>query len=208
MKTLTKISISTITFLALCLPLASCVNTSMRTMNSAPDVPVSDEISADYKIGPEDVLEVSVWRNESLSKTVTVRPDGKISLPLIGDVQVAGQTAEQVREAIAAQLKGYYKEPPQVSLIVLQTSGHVIYIMGEVQRPAQYQVKRGTTFLQAIALAGGFTPFASTNDIVVLRKSNENNNQTAIAIRSKDIFSGRNLGSNILLKPGDTIVVR
>jgi polysaccharide biosynthesis/export protein len=80
--------------------------------------------------------------------------------------------------------------------------------MGEVQRPAQYQVKRGTTFLQAIALAGGFTPFASTNDIVVLRNSNGNNEQIARPLRYKDIISGRNLGDNILLKPGDTIVIR
>jgi polysaccharide export outer membrane protein len=171
-------------------------------------MPERHEISADYQIGPEDVLEVSVWRNEALSKTVTVRPDGKISLPLIGDVQVAGQTADQVREAITAQLKAYYKEPPQVSLIVLQTNGYVVYIMGEVQRPAQYQVKRGTTFLQAVALAGGFTPFASTNDIVVLRKSDKNSEQIAIPIRSKDILSGKNLANNILLKAGDTIVVR
>jgi polysaccharide export outer membrane protein len=180
----------------------------MQAVSSVHDIPANHEISPDYKIGTEDVLEISVWRNEALSKTVTVRPDGKISFPLIGDIQVAGQTADQVREAITAQLKGYYKEPPQVSLIVLQTNGHVIYIMGEVQRPAQYQVKRGTTFLQAIALAGGFTPFASTNNIFVLRNSNGNNKQTAIPIRSKDIISGKNLSNNILLNPGDTIVVQ
>jgi polysaccharide biosynthesis/export protein len=207
MKVFTKISVSTITFLALCMPLVSCVRTPMQTISSAPGVPASHEISADYEIGPEDVLEVLVWRNEALSKTVTVRPDGKISLPLIGDVQVAGQTADQVREAITAQLKAYYKEPPQVSLIVQEVNSYVIYIMGEIQRPAQYVVKRGTTFLQAIALAGGFTPFASTNDIFVLRRGQENNGQTALRIRYKDIFTGKYQENNILLKPGDTIII-
>jgi polysaccharide biosynthesis/export protein len=208
MNIFAKISVSTITLLTLCLPLASCVSTSMQATSAVPDVPASHEISADYKIGPEDVLEVSVWQNEALSKTVTVRPDGKISLPLIGDVQVAGQTADQVREAITAQLKGYYKDHPPVSVIVLQTNGYVIYVMGEVQRPAQYQVKRGTTCLQAIALAGGFTPFASTNNIVVLRNSNGYKTQIAIPIKSKDIISGENLKNNILLNSGDTMVVR
>jgi polysaccharide export outer membrane protein len=207
MKAFIKMSVGIISLLALCLPLISCVSTSRQAVSSAPDVPASHEVSADYEIGADDVLEVLVWRNEALSKTVTVRPDGKISLPLIGDVQVAGQTADQVREAITAQLKPYYKEPPQVSLIVQEVNSYVIYIMGEIQRPAQYVVKRGTTFLQAIALAGGFTPFASTNDIFVLRKGQENNGQAALRIRYKDIFTGRHQENNILLKPGDTIIV-
>lgn len=208
MNAFIKSSVASIAYFVLCLPLASCVSTPVQVMSSAPDVPASHKISADYEFGPGDVLEVSVWRNEALSKTLTVRPDGKISLPLIGDIQAAGQTVDRVREAITAQLKDYYKEPPQVSLIVLQANGYVIYIVGEVQRPAQYQIKRGTTFLQAIALAGGFTPFASKNDIFILRNSNENNEQIAISVRSKDIISGKNLMDNILLKPGDTIVVR
>jgi polysaccharide export outer membrane protein len=207
MKTLVKMSAFRMTFLALCLPLISCASTSMQAISSAPNMPASYEISPDYEIGPDDVLEVLVWRNEALSKTVTVRPDGKISLPLIGDVEVAGQTAEQVREAITVQLKGFYKDPPQVSLIVQEVNSYVIYIMGEVQRPAQYVVKRGTTFLQAVALAGGFTPFASTNDIYILRNGQENNGQAALRIRYKGIFTGKHQENNILLKAGDTIIV-
>jgi polysaccharide export outer membrane protein len=171
------------------------------------DISAEPQSGDDYQLGPGDVLEILVWKNADLSKVVTVRPDGKISLPLIGDVQAAGLTADQVKEIISGKLTEYYKEPPSVSLIVQQANSYVIYITGEVQRPAQYQVKRGTTFLQAIALAGGFTPFASTNGIFVLRNGNENNPQISIPIRYKDIISGRNLENNVLLKPGDTIVI-
>jgi polysaccharide export outer membrane protein len=171
------------------------------------DASVEPQSGDDYQLGPEDVLEVLVWKNADLSKVVTVRPDGRISLPLIGEVPAAGFTAEQVREIISGKLTEYYKEPPSVSLIIQQANSYVIYIMGEVQRPAQYQVKRGTTFLQAIALAGGFTPFASTNNIFVLRNGNANHKQITLPIRYKDIISGRNLENNMLLKPGDTIVI-
>jgi polysaccharide export outer membrane protein len=171
------------------------------------DISAEPQSGDDYQLGPGDVLEVLVWKNADLSKVVTVRPDGRISLPLIGDVEATGLTADQVKEIISGKLTEYYKEPPTVSIIVQQANSYVIYITGEVQRPAQYQVKRGTTFLQAIALAGGFTPFASTNDIVVLRNGNESKKQIALPIRYKDIISGRNLGNNMLLKPGDTIVI-
>jgi polysaccharide export outer membrane protein len=187
--------------------LASCVSSMSQASFTSSDMKSAHEIAADYQIGPEDVLEVLVWRNEALSKVVIVRPDGKISLPLIGDVQAAGQTADQARLAITEKLRAYYKEPPQVSLIVQQVNSYVIYIMGEVQRPAQYVVKRGTTFLQAIALAGGFTSFASTNDILLLRKSPESNGQLALKIRYKDILSGKYQESNLLLKPDDTVII-
>jgi polysaccharide export outer membrane protein len=185
----------------------SCASTPMQASLSIDDAVSNADHSADYEIGPEDVLEVLVWKNEALSKVVTVRPDGRISLPLIGDVQAAGFTAGQVRDDITEKLKEYYKDPPQVSLIVQQANSYVIYILGEVQRPSQYQVRRGTTFLQAIALAGGFTPFASTNDILVLRRLNGNDRDDSIKIRTKDIISGRNLEGNILLKAGDTIII-
>jgi polysaccharide export outer membrane protein len=198
-------------FVALILPLTllfSCSSIPMQASVASLETATDQEFSADYEIGPEDVLEVLVWKNDALSKVVTVRPDGKISLPLIGDVQASGLTADQVKEIIIGKLTEYYKEPPPVSLIVQQANSYVIYIMGEVQRPAQYQVKRGTSFLQAIALAGGFTPFASTNNMVVLRRDNDNNKQTAIPVQYKGIISGRNLENNILLKPGDTIIIR
>jgi polysaccharide export outer membrane protein len=165
------------------------------------------ELAQDYQIGPEDVLEILVWKNETLSKTVTVRPDGKLSLPLIGDVQAAGLTTEQVKKAITEKLGQYYKEPPAVSLIVQQAKNYVVYVLGGVQRPGQYVVKSGTTFLHAIALAGGFTPFAETNKILVLRKGENGSTELSMKIRYKDILSGNHQTSNILLRPMDTIIV-
>jgi polysaccharide biosynthesis/export protein len=198
-------------FVVSILPLAllfACSNIPMQASVASLETATDLDVSRDYEIGPEDVLEVLVWKNDALSKVVTVRPDGKISLPLIGDVQASGLTASQVTEIITGKLAEYYKEPPSVSLIVQQANSYVIYVMGEVQRPAQYQVKRGTTFLQAIALAGGFTPFASTNNMFVLRKVNDNSQQVAIPVRYRDILSGRNLENNILLRPRDTIIIR
>jgi polysaccharide biosynthesis/export protein len=122
-------------------------------------------------------------------------------------VQVAGLTPGQVIEEITEKLKEYYREPPNVSLIVQQANSYVIFLLGEVQKPAQYVVKRGTTFLQAIALAGGFTPFAATNDILLLRNGNGSIKQVSMRIRYKDIISGKNLENNVLLRPGDTIII-
>lgn len=187
--------------------LLSCANSAIQGTLINPDGFAEQSPSEDYQIGPEDVLEILVWKNEALSKTVTVRPDGKISLPLIGDVEAEGLTPREVKEAIIEKLRDYYKEPPHVSLIVQEAKSYVIYILGEVQRPDQYVVKRGTTFLQAIALAGGFTPFASTNNILLLRNGHKSTKQVSINIRYKDILSGKNLENNLLLRSGDTIIV-
>jgi polysaccharide biosynthesis/export protein len=136
-----------------------------------------------------------------------VRPDGKISLPLIGDVPAAGFTASQIQADITEKLIPYYKDLPPVSVIVQEVNSYVIYILGEVQRPAQYAVKRGTTLLQAIALAGGFTPFAAKNDILILRQSLNDQKEIALGVRYRDIVSREHPDSNLLLKPGDTIVI-
>jgi polysaccharide export outer membrane protein len=161
-------------------------------------------ISSDYLIGSEDVVEVMVWKNPDLSRQVTVRPDGKISLPLIGDVQAAGYTVPQLREQITEKLKVYYQESPQVSVIVQQVNGYAIYILGEVRNPGKYVVRTGTTFLQALSLAQGFTDFASSNKIVV-RRQMAGGEEATMSIRYKDVVLGRQ--KNIVLKPGDTIVV-
>ncbi|MGH8068028.1 MAG: polysaccharide biosynthesis/export family protein [Candidatus Entotheonellia bacterium] len=185
----------------------SCANVPVQADLSTMDTTQDQETSEDYKLGPEDVIEVLVWKNEALSKKVTVRPDGKISLPLIGDVDATGLTAMQVKAQITETLAAYYKEPPDVSVIVEQAKSYVIYLLGEIASPGQYVVKRGTTFLQALALGGGFTPFASKNDILLLRSSHEDKKQIAIKIRYKDILSGKYAENNILLKPGDTIII-
>jgi polysaccharide biosynthesis/export protein len=187
--------------------LFACSTMPIQGSLTSPEVAANRRISTDYQIGPEDVLEVQVWKNEALSKVVTVRPDGKISLPLIGDVPAAGLTAAQMQEAITEKLTPYYKDLPSVSVIVQEVRSYVIYVLGEVQRPAQYTVKRGTTLLQAVALAGGFTPFAATNNILVLRQTMEDHNEIALSARYKDIVSRQHPESNILLKPGDTIII-
>jgi polysaccharide biosynthesis/export protein len=163
-----------------------------------------EQPSADYIIGSEDTLEVQVWKNPDLSKLVTVRPDGKISLPLIGDVPAAGQTAAQLAEAVTEKLKVYYREPAQVTVIVTQINSYAIYLLGEVRTQGKQVVKSGTTFLQAISLAGGFTQFASFNKITLRRRGPEGK-ENAIPIRYKDVLAGRQV--NLILKPGDTIIV-
>jgi polysaccharide export outer membrane protein len=169
-------------------------------------VPVDDQgVSQDYLIGPEDVVEVMVWKNADLSRIVNVRPDGKISLPLIGDIQAAGYTALQLRDEITEQLNAYYKETPQVSVIVQQINSYAIYILGEVRNPGKYIVKTGTTFLQAISLAGGFTEFASKNKILLKRRIDESNSESSMYVKYKEVISG--VQRNILLKSGDTIII-
>jgi polysaccharide export outer membrane protein len=156
-------------------------------------------------LGAADVVEVLVWKNPDLSKTVTVRPDGKISLPLIGDVQAAGLTAAQLSEKIGEQLTPYYKEPTPVSVVVQEVNSYAVYILGEVRNPGKYVVKSGTTFIQAIALAGGFTEFASTNKITLLRRNDTNTKDIPMGIRYRDVVSGHQ--NNIVLKPNDNIIV-
>jgi polysaccharide export outer membrane protein len=160
--------------------------------------------SQDYIIGPEDSVEVQVWKNPDLSRTVTVRPDGKISLPLIGDVRAAGQSTAQLTETVTERLKIYYKEPAQVSVIVHQVNSYIIYVLGEVKGQGKYVVRSGTTFLQAISLAGGFTPFASKNKIA-LRRKGDDGKEMALLIRYKDVLASQQ--ANLILKPSDTIIV-
>jgi len=163
-----------------------------------------EALSQDYVIGSEDSVEVQVWKNPDLSRTVTVRPDGKISLPLIGDVPAAGQTAAQLTEAVTEKLKTYYKEPAQVTVIVSQVNSYAIYVLGEVHTQGKHLVRSGTTFLQAVSLAGGFTPFASTSKIA-LRRRGSAGKETSMSIRYKDVLAGYQ--ANLVLKPGDTIIV-
>lgn len=187
--------------LILVLLLNSCTQQPIQL----PQLSIDERVSTkEYLIGPEDTVEVMVWKNPDLSRTVIVRPDGKISLPLIGDVQAAGLTAIQLKDSITERLKLYYKDTPQISIILQQINSYSIYILGEVRNPGKYVVKTGTSFLQAITLAGGFTEFASKNRIMIRRKL-ENNEETYMKIKYNDLLAG--IQNNIMLKSGDTIVV-
>ncbi|MBI3353684.1 MAG: polysaccharide biosynthesis/export family protein, partial [Nitrospirae bacterium] len=139
----------------------------------------------EYIIGAEDVLEVMVWRSEMLSRPrVVVRPDGKISLPLIGDIQAAGFTPNQLKDYIVKRLKEY-QELPTVTVIVSEINSYYIYILGEVVRPGRYQLKSNISVLQAVTLAGGFTSWASPNSMVVLRRNGEK--EEKLRVRYKKI---------------------
>lgn len=161
--------------------------------------------SSDYKIGPEDVLEVNVWRNPDLSKVVIVRPDGKISLPLVGEITAVGRTAAQLTEELSEKLKAF-KESPIVSVVVQQINSYNVYILGEVAKPGRHQFKTYTTVLQAIITAGGFTQFAAKNKIFVLRKL-PSGAEARLNVRYDDIISGSDPARNLVLLPGDTVVV-
>lgn len=163
-------------------------------------------VTTDYILGPEDVLEITVWRNTDLSKVVTVRPDGKISLPLIGDVTAAGKTTVQLADDISVKLKEY-KENPQVSILVKEVNSYAIYVLGEVSKPGKYPLKSKTTLLQAITVGGGFTPTAARNKIVVFRFAKDGSAQIKIKASYDDIVLRDGSNQNIEMKPGDQIVV-
>lgn len=162
--------------------------------------------TGDYKIGPEDVLEIIVWRNQDLSKTITVRPDGKISLPLIGDVQAVGLTPDQLTKEIVNRLKEY-KENPNVSVVVQQVNSYGVFVLGEVAHPGKYQLKSFTSVLQAMSLAGGFTQYAAKSKMFLLRKLPDRDSEVRIPIDYDEIVSGEDSTHNAILVPGDTLVV-
>jgi polysaccharide biosynthesis/export protein len=157
-----------------------------------------------YVIGAQDVLDIDVWKEGELTRSVPVRPDGKISLPLLNDVQAAGLTPTQLSESITTELKKFITDP-QVTVIVTQINSQRVYILGEMTRPGAYPLLPGMTVLQALSSAGGFTPFASMKKIYVLR--NEGGKQEKFPFNYKDVVKGKNASENIVLKAGDQIVV-
>ncbi|HVB34935.1 MAG TPA: polysaccharide biosynthesis/export family protein [Patescibacteria group bacterium] len=157
-----------------------------------------------YVIGPQDVLDINVWEEPAISRTVPVRPDGKISLPLLDDIQAAGLTPDQLGKVITADLRKYV-ENPQVTVIVTAINSQRISILGEVNRPGTFQMLPKMTVLQALSDAGGFTPFAKLKNIYVLRMVN--GKQEKFPFNYKDILKGNNPRENLTLKTGDTIVV-
>lgn len=156
-----------------------------------------------FHIGPGDVLDISVWNDEALTREVLVRPDGAISFPLIGDVAVAGMTVDQVRQAIETRIREYVTSP--VTVILAELASARVYVVGKVAQPGRYAMAGPMRVMQALAMAGGLTTFADEDSILVLRDTAEG--QQAIAFDYSRVASGRDLSSNILLAPGDTLVV-
>jgi polysaccharide export outer membrane protein len=159
---------------------------------------------ADYVIGPDDQLKVVFWREDSLSGDVVVRPDGKISLTLLNDVQASGLTPNQLRESLV-QLAAKYVTDPSVTVIVKQINSRKVYITGQVNKPGTYILNDNVTVLQMLAMSGGLQEWADANSILIMRT--ENGQTKSYKFNYKDVSKGKSLQQNILLKPGDTIVV-
>lgn len=157
-----------------------------------------------YVIGAQDVLDINVWKEPDVSRVVPVRPDGKISLPLLNDVQAAGLTPDQLAAKVTEDLKKFVTSP-QVTVIVTAINSQRVYILGEVTRPGAFPLLPGMTVLQALSSAGGFTQFAKVKSIFVRRM--ENGKEAKYPFNYKDVIGGKKPEQDILLKAGDTIVV-
>lgn len=158
-------------------------------------------LGAGYIVGPSDILQITVWKEPDLTSPVTVRIDGMITVPLLGDVQAAGRTPSQLADTLAEGLKQYV-EAPRVTVGVSQTNSARFYVLGQVTKSGEFPMSGPTTVLQALALAGGFRDFAKTDNIVIVRRD-----QTVVPVNYKRITDGRDLSQNVLLLPEDTIVV-
>jgi len=165
---------------------------------------MASEIDPEYRVGAEDVMQISVWKDEQLTREVVVRPDGMFSFPLIGDVQAEERTVEQIRSDLVQRLAKYIPDA-NVSVAVTRVSSYKVYVVGRVNKPGEYVIGHYADVLQALSLAGGLTPFAAENDIKVMRRVR--GEQHAIPFRYGDMRKGRALDQNIVLQRGDVVMV-
>lgn len=177
---------------------------------SAEVIAEANSTKEEYLLGPEDVLDITVWRGDELTqKGIVVRPDGYISIPLIGEVEVTGRTAKELATHIAERLKEY-KEKPSVHVKVKEVNSYYVYVLGDVAKPGKYQLKSHTTVLQAIAMAGGFTPYAAKNNMQVRRTVVGPPGHTKdfkIPARYDELLTGDGEIKDFVLKTGDMVVV-
>jgi polysaccharide export outer membrane protein len=171
---------------------------------TVPAAPGAVPIPPDYVIGADDVLSIVYWRDKDMTGEVTVRPDGKISLPLLNDIHAAGLTPTQLRDRLTEESRRYI-EDPNVTVVVHQINSRKVFITGEVSKPGPYPLTEPTTVLQLIAVAGGLRDYADSKKIVVVR--NENGRPVSYPFNYKDVVTRKNLRQNIELKPGDTVIV-
>ena len=173
-----------------------------KNKNTAAAPPTPTE---EYTIGPDDLLVVNVWKEPEISRNVLVRPDGKISLPLVGDMRANGRTPVQLQEDIKAQLLNYLSNP-EVTVIVQEARSQRFSILGEVEHPGSYPLSRSMTVLDAIAVAGGVRDFAKTRKIYVLRIKGDGS-LVRLPFNYKDVIKGQSLSQNVELQPRDTVVI-
>ncbi|MGE0275772.1 MAG: polysaccharide biosynthesis/export family protein [Nitrospiraceae bacterium] len=157
-----------------------------------------------YLLGPEDVLFISVWKDDHLTREVVIRPDGMISFPLVGDLEAEGRTVEDLRADLVKRLTRYIPNA-NVTVAVTKVLSYKVYVVGRVTKPGEYLVGHYTDVLQALSLAGGLTPFAAENDIKIIRRVN--GQQQVFFFRYSDVRKGRDLEQNILLQRGDVVMV-
>lgn len=169
-----------------------------------PVLPTSAADEAAYRLNPGDVLRLSVWREETLDRQAVVQPDGSVSFPLVGQVPAAGRTPEEVQATIAGRIEVYIPDPV-VTVELLEARGNRIYVLGEVARPGEYQLGRPITVVQAISLAGGFTPFAGSGEVRILRRTAAG--EESIPFDYAAVADGADIAADIELKAGDTVIV-
>lgn len=174
------------------------------SVDTEPEKIMQKSLVSTYKIGPGDMLNISVWKESDMNKDLRIRPDGGISFPLVGDIQVGGFTAEELTDLLTEKLKRYIPYP-NVTVIVLESNSNKIYVIGKVNKPGNYAATSYMDVLQALTMAGGLTAFADGDEIKIIRR-------TAAGTDVKlfdydDVISGERMELNIILKSGDTIVV-
>jgi polysaccharide export outer membrane protein len=183
-------------------PLAADDGPKAADKKTAPQPPSAGD--QEYRLGPGDKLRIEVYKDPQLSQSVQVRPDGKITLPLIGDLDASNRTSIELRDTIATALKEYITNPT-VTVIVVEALASQVYVMGEVTHPGTMQLHGPTTILQALAMAGGFKEFANTKDVKVLRPKGSGNNIETIRFNYKDVINGD--AKPFYLRSGDTVIV-
>jgi polysaccharide biosynthesis/export protein len=189
-------------------PLAALAVTAQAGQSATPEkeAPPSPAAGAtpSYVIQPGDVLDIQVWKEPEVSKTIPVRPDGKVSLPLVNDIQASGLTAGALTSDLTERLKKFISDP-QVTVMVTEINSQRFYVMGEVARGGTYPLVPGMTVLQGLSGAGGFTPFANPKKIYILR--DQGSKQVKYPFNYKEVVKGKSQDQNITLQPGDTIVI-
>jgi len=185
-------------------PPATAPPATAAAASEAPVIPKGVDLPTDYVIGPDDNLDVIFWRDKDMSALVSVRPDGRITLPLLNDIQAAGLTPDQLRTAVMAAATKFV-EDPNVTVVVKTINSRKVFVTGMVAKPGPYPLMGPTTVMQALSVAGGIQEFADSKNILIMR--NENGRPVAYRFNYKEVLKRKNLKQNIELKPGDTVVV-
>ncbi|KAF0191100.1 MAG: polysaccharide export outer membrane protein [Gammaproteobacteria bacterium] len=157
-----------------------------------------------YQVGPQDVLEILVWEEKDLQRTVLIRPDGRFSFPLVGEIEASGRSPGDIQKEVSERLKKYIPNPV-VTVLVTEIAAYKIYVIGQVKQSGEFKVGRYLDVMQTLALAGGLTPFAAEDKIIILRRQNDT--EVIIPFKYDDVKKGRNLDSNIILQRGDVVIV-